>query len=75
MKKKLLLKVLEAITILVSVFVLGIVFPLLVSTFVTIFTDATMTECIVTFPFFVATFIGWVLAGIYINYLLEHEII
>jgi|694.fasta_scaffold52593_6 hypothetical protein len=69
--KKLLLKVLEAITIVASIFVLGIVFPLLVSTFITIFTDVTMTECIVTIPFWVVTFTGWLIAG---SYILDYDL-
>jgi len=71
--KTLLLKVLEAIIVLVSVFVLGILPSTLVSSFITLFTNATFIECVVTGPFWIVTVLGWITSSCYLNYIYENN--
>jgi hypothetical protein len=60
-------KFIEALLVLLSIFVLGIFIPLLISIIVTLTTNATVVDCI-TFPaFWIISFIGWIIATVYIN--------
>jgi hypothetical protein len=58
----------EAIVILLTVFFLGLLIPMLITTLCVIFVaDATYAEAMNSVPFWLFTIVGWVIAGCYIN--------
>lgn len=65
--KRLLNKVLEAIVVLLSIFILGLMLPMLTSLVLVIFSNTHFDECIHSGPFWIFTLIGWFIAGCYIN--------
>lgn len=65
--KTLSIKILNAFLILLSIFLLGIFIPMISSIFITITTETTLSECIESLPFWIITFMGWIVAGTYIN--------
>ena len=70
--KKLLNKVLEAALILLSILFLGALVPFVIAFFVAIGTNYTLADCTVCcVPFWAASFIGTLLAGTYINHILQ----
>ena len=66
-------KIIEALIVVIATFVLGILFPILVSTMLTIMTKATYIDCICSVPFWIFTVLGWVVAGVYINETVTEE--
>lgn len=70
--KKLINKVLEATLILLSILFLGALVPFVIAFFVAIGTNYTIADCTVCCPpFWVASFIGTILAGSYIDHILK----
>jgi len=70
--KTLLNKVLEATVVLLSILFLGALVPFVIAFFVAIGTDYTIVDCTVCCPpFWVATFIGTIFAGTYIDHVLK----
>lgn len=65
--KTLLKKLLYALLILFSIFILGIFIPMIISLFIVMTTPATLTNCIETAPFWIFTILGWIISSIYIN--------
>lgn len=65
--KNLIEKLAYTMLVLLSVFILGIFFPLLTSIFVASTTKTTFSECIEFVPFWVVSFIGWFIAIFYVN--------
>ena len=65
--KTLLSKVLFALLTLVSTIVLGLIVPILFSSFISMTTPATFAECVMSIPFWIFTVLGLICAGIYIN--------
>jgi len=65
---QLLLTLVKSLLILLSVFILGLFIPFMVSTFV-ILTNKIVaySDCVTTFPFWLFTMCGWIVAGVYIN--------
>lgn len=60
-------KIAYSLLVLSSIFVLGIFFPLMVSIFVSIFTEITFSQCVSSVIFWVIVFIGWVISMSFIN--------
>ena len=71
--KTIIIKTLEGLLVLLSIFVLGIFVPLLISLFIIITTDTLLQECIQTAPFFLFTIIGWIVSSVYINEIINRE--
>lgn len=65
--KRLLNKVLEAIVVLLSIFILGLLVPMLTSLLIVSLSNTHFDECIHSGPFWIFTLIGWIVAGCYIN--------
>lgn len=65
--KHLIEKISYTIFVLLSVFLLGILFPLLISVFVSSTTEVTFSECVEFVPFWIGSFLGWVIAIFYVN--------
>jgi hypothetical protein len=65
--KNLLNKVLLAIVTIMSVFILGMLFPGLVSIFLIITDQADVRDILQSGPFWVVSFIGWFMSIFYIN--------
>jgi flagellar biosynthesis protein FliQ len=65
--KNLIEKLAYTMLVLLSVFILGIFFPLLISVFVASTTEITFSECIKFVPFWVICFLGWFIAIFYVN--------
>lgn len=66
--KQLLKKTFEAIIILITIFLLGILIPTITSLYIVIFNnDVTMTMCTNSEIFWISTIIGWCIALLYIN--------
>ncbi len=66
--KQLLKKTFEAIIILITIFLLGILLPTITSLYIVIFNnDVTMTMCTNSEIFWVFTIIGWCIALAYVN--------
>lgn len=65
--KHLLKKLFFALVVLLSIFILGIFVPMIISIFISIVTDATLTDCIQTVPFVLFSIIGFICSAIYIN--------
>lgn len=72
--KYLINKVIEALLVLLSIFLLGIFVPTIISLFVIIFNDdTTMKMCITTTPFWIFTVVGWCIAGAYISEVVKNN--
>jgi len=56
-----------ALVTLLCVFILGIAVPMIISLFITFTTDATLQDCIQTFPFILFSVLGNIGSAIYIN--------
>ena len=66
--KQLLKKTFEAIIILITIFLLGILIPTITSLYIVIFNnDVTMTMCTNSEIFWISTIIGWCIALAYVN--------
>jgi hypothetical protein len=65
--KHLIEKISYTIFVLLSVFLLGILFPLLISVFVSSTTEVTFSECVEFVPFWIGSFLGWIIAIFYVN--------
>lgn len=65
--KHLLKKLFFALVVLLSIFILGMFVPIIISIFITITTDATLQDCIQTVPFILFSVIGVIIAGCYVN--------
>ena len=66
--KQLLKKTFEAIIILITIFLLGILIPTITSLYIVIFNnDITMTMCTNSEIFWISTIIGWCIALLHIN--------
>lgn len=59
--------ILFTLLILLSVFILGIILPTIVSSFIVLTTKATFEECVQTGPFWLITLFGWLCASNYVN--------
>ena len=65
---QLLLTLFKSLLILLSVFILGFFSPFLVSTIIVLVNkDVTYLDCMSTFPFWLFTIAGVIIAGVYIN--------
>jgi uncharacterized BrkB/YihY/UPF0761 family membrane protein len=60
-------KLLDALYIIFSVFIIGLASPSLVSAFIALTTEAKFSECVETFPFWLFTVLGWIIGGVYVN--------
>jgi len=70
--KHLLKKLLFALVVLLSIFILGIFVPMIISLFIIITTEATLIDCIQTVPFILFSVIGCIISGLYISHELEN---
>jgi hypothetical protein len=61
-------KFLEALVVLITIFLLGISVPMIVSCFIAIFTEVTVSQCVSSEIFWFLSFVGVVISGIYINH-------
>jgi hypothetical protein len=69
-----LIKKMLLFALLVSIITLcGFIVPLIVSIFVIITTENTITDCVTTIPFWLFTIIGWIVFSILSSELLEKE--
>jgi uncharacterized membrane protein YdcZ (DUF606 family) len=59
-------KLLGALYIIFSVFIIGLTSPVLVSAFITITTETKFSECVESFPFWLFTVGGWILGALYV---------
>ena len=71
--KKLLEQVGIAIIALTSIIVLGLLAPMLVSTFIVLTTSYTLEMCTTAVIFWIFTIIFWLIAGIYVNDAITNE--
>lgn len=71
--KKLLEQVGTAIIALTSIIVLGLLVPMLVSTFIVLTTSYTLEMCTTAVIFWIFTIIFWCIAGIYVNDAITNE--
>jgi uncharacterized membrane protein YvlD (DUF360 family) len=60
-------KTVEAVLILLSIFLLGLFTPVITSVFITITTDIIFQECVQSLFFWLITVSGWIIAACYIN--------
>ena len=58
---------------LISLFFLGLLIPMLVSSFLVIFTECKYSECIQSIPFCLFTFIGWITSSYIFNDFLNKQ--
>lgn len=66
--KNIWIKTLTVLSYILSVFIIGIFFPIIISLFVILFrNDITFADCIYTGPFWIVTLIGWVCGMVFIN--------
>ena len=65
--KKLLQTTVNAMIVLLSVFLLGIFLPLLVSIFLMSMGVLSGQECVSSNPFWYFSIIGWIFAALYVN--------
>jgi succinate dehydrogenase/fumarate reductase cytochrome b subunit len=49
-----------------GVFVIGLAFPVLVSAFIALTTEAKFSECVETFPFWMCSIFGWIGGAVYL---------
>ena len=66
-------KVLEAIVVIVSIIVLGMLAPMMLSIVITSFTECTMDDCFQSVPFWLFSIIGMVASGVYINHVYDQK--
>ena len=59
--------ILFTLIMLLSVFILGITLPTIVSSFIVLTTKTTFEECVQTGEFWFITLLGWLCALIYVN--------
>jgi hypothetical protein len=59
--------ILFTLVILLSVFILGILLPTVVSSFIVLTTKTTFEECVQTGVFWIITLLGWLCASVYVN--------
>lgn len=59
--------ILFALLILFAIFILGMTPSMLVSILISVTTDATFQDCVITVPFWIFTFIGWITSAVYVN--------
>jgi hypothetical protein len=59
--------ILFTLLILLSVFILGIILPTIVSSFIVLTTKTTFEECVQTGTFWFITLLGWLCALVYVN--------
>jgi len=71
--KTLLKKVLEAVIVLLSIFILGLMLPMLTSLIFVIFSNTQFDECIHTGQFWLFTILGWIVAGCYIGHVYDEN--
>ena len=72
--KNLINKVFNTLLILLSISILGIFIPLIVSLFISILTPATFLECTTTIPFWLFTIFGWIIFTVYVNEIITDKI-
>lgn len=60
-------KLLEALYIIFSVFIIGLAFPVLVSAFIALTTEIVFSDCILSGLFWIIVLLGWVIGGVYVN--------
>ncbi len=70
--KHLLKKLFFALVVLLSIFILGIFVPMIISIFISIVTNATLQDCIQTVPFILFCVIGNIISACYISIQLEN---
>ena len=69
--KTILEKTLEAILVLLCIFILGMFPSTFVSIVASIFTDVTFSDCVEFPPFWIVSLLGWVIAGGYIDHVIK----
>jgi hypothetical protein len=72
--KNLIKTVFNSLLILISISILGISIPLIVSLFISILTPATFLDCSVSVPFWLFTVIGWITSAVYVNDIITDKI-
>jgi hypothetical protein len=72
--KNLIKTVFNSLLILISISILGISIPLIVSLFISILTPATFLDCSVSVPFWLFTVIGWIISTVYVNEIITDEL-
>jgi tryptophan-rich sensory protein len=72
--KNLINKTFNTLLILLSISILGIFIPLIVSFFISILTPATFLDCSTTVPFWLFTVIGWIASAVYVNDIITDKI-
>lgn len=60
-------KLLDALCIIFSVFIIGLASPTLVSAFIALTTEATFSDAVECPAFWVLTLLGWIISGVYVN--------
>lgn len=65
--KKLLNQVVIALVAMLSVIILGLFIPMLVSLFVIACTETTLSDAVTCVPFWIFTILGWILGSFYVN--------
>lgn len=73
--KTIIKNILFTLLMLLSVFILGITLPTLVSSFIVLTTKTTFEECVLSGPFWFISFFGWFISSIYINDLYKEHIL
>lgn len=71
--KHLINKVFYAILILLSITILGISVPIMVSLLLTLLTPASFEQCTTSVPFWLITIIGWFISAFYVNDLITEN--
>lgn len=71
MIKQVVSKVTEALVCILSVFILGMAFPMLITLVVVMFTDTLWSECFGQ-PFWIGTVIGWFFSVFYVAYVYDN---
>jgi len=71
--KTLLNKVLEAIVVLLSIFILGLMIPILTSLVVVVFSNTQFDECVHTGLFWFITLLGWIISIAYMCYIYDNN--
>jgi hypothetical protein len=60
-------KLLDALYTIFSVFIIGLAFPVLVSAFIALTTEATFSDAVECPAFWVFALLGWIISGVYLN--------
>lgn len=63
MNKSILSKAIELTLLIVLTTLIGMLFPIIVSIAVSLTTEATMTSCVESVPFWIFTGLGWIYTG------------